>query len=446
MAFTVSDAAAACGGISYGPDAEAARAWRCDSREVRGGDGFAAIRGAKTDGHLYIKQAAEQGARVVLAEREGLEGAGIRPEDFPGVSFIVTERRTEEVLALAASEYLRRVAPKTIAITGSVGKTTTRELTAAALAQRYKVHSAVRSFNTIIGCALTVLSMAEETEALVRELGTNHFGENAEMVKYLPPETVIITEVAPAQLEGFGSVCGVLRAKLEICGSAKLKKIIFNCDNALLREVISHNYDNVIKIGVGREAVAGILIEECRVALSDGGPSTFVRCREAGREIMLSAPLFGEQHAYNMCFAFAAAEGCGVSAQETARGFAAMAQLGGRGLCRRTARGVWVIDEAYNANPASMPLRRRASACANAPRSAECASSARARPSGTAKFSRPPPVLTPSCCSETSGRNAERRSRTTLRSALRSTSLLRARWKKARRAASSSSKARTPTA
>ena len=102
MAFTVSDAAAACGGISYGPEAEAARAWRCDSREVRAGDGFAAIRGAKTDGHLYIKQAAEQGARVVLAEREGLEGAGIRPEDFPGVSFIVTERRTEEALALAA--------------------------------------------------------------------------------------------------------------------------------------------------------------------------------------------------------------------------------------------------------------------------------------------------------------------------------------------------------
>ena len=60
MAFTVSDAAAACGGISYGPEAEAARAWRCDSREVRDGDGFAAIRGAKTDGHLYIKQAAEQ--------------------------------------------------------------------------------------------------------------------------------------------------------------------------------------------------------------------------------------------------------------------------------------------------------------------------------------------------------------------------------------------------
>ena len=79
----------------------------------------------------------------------------------------------------------------------------------------------MRSFNTIIGCALTVLSMAEETEALVLELGTNHFGEIAEMVKYFPPETVIITEVAPAHLEGFGSVEGVLRAKLEICGYAR---------------------------------------------------------------------------------------------------------------------------------------------------------------------------------------------------------------------------------
>lgn len=354
MSFSVSDIAAACGGKFFGPDIPAARAWSCDSREVCEGGGFAAIRGANTDGHLYIKQAAAQGARVVLAEREGLEGAGIRPEDFPGVSFVVTERRTEDALALAASDYLRRVAPKTIAITGSVGKTTTRELTAAALARRYKVHSAVRSFNTIIGCALTVLSMAEDTEALVLELGTNHFGEIAEMVKYFPPETVIITEIAPAHLEGFGSIEGVLRAKLEICGSEKLQKIIFNYDNALLREAMSHNYDNIMKIGVGREAGADILIEECRVALNECGPSTYVRCREAGREITLSAPLFGEQHAYNMCFALAAAESCCVSAQETASGFAAMAQLGGRGLCRRTARGGWVIDEAYNANPASM--------------------------------------------------------------------------------------------
>ena len=354
MAFTVSEAALACGGKFYGPDAGAARAWRCDSREVCDGCGFAAIRGAKTDGHLYIKQAAEQGARIILAEREGLESAGIRPEDFPEVSFIATERRTEEALALIASEYLRRIAPKTIAITGSVGKTTTRELTAAVLAQKYKVHSAVRSFNTIIGCALTALSMAEDTEALVLELGTNHFGEIAEMVEYFPPETVIITEIAPAHLEGFGSVRGVLRAKLEICGSAKLKKIIYNYDNALLREALSHNYDNVIKIGVGRDLGAEILIEECRVTLSGGGPSTSVRCREEGREFSFSAPLFGEQHAYNMCFAFAAAEGCGVSARETARGFSSMEQLGGRGLCKRTARGCWVIDEAYNANPASM--------------------------------------------------------------------------------------------
>lgn len=354
MSFSVSDAAAACGGKFFGPDIPAARAWSCDSREVCEGGGFAAIRGANTDGHLYIKQAAAQGARVVLAEREGLEGAGISTEDLPGVSFIVTERRTEDALALAASDYLRSVAPKTIAITGSVGKTTTRELTAAALARRYKIHSAVRSFNTIIGCALTVLSMAEDTEALVLELGTNHFGEIAEMVKYFPPETVIITEIAPAHLEGFGSVEGVLRAKLEICGSEKLQKIIFNYDNALLREAMSHNYDNIMKIGVGREAGADILIEECRVTLNGGGPSTSVRCREAGREITLSAPLFGEQHAYNMCFALAAADGCGVSAQETASGFAAMAQLGGRGLCRRTACGGWVIDEAYNANPASM--------------------------------------------------------------------------------------------
>lgn len=364
MPFSVSAAATACGGKFSGPDVTAARAWSCDSREVCAEGGFAAVRGANTDGHLYIKQAAERGARVVLAEREGLEKAGIRPEDFSGVSFIITERRTEEALALIASEYLRRVAPKTTAITGSVGKTTTRELTAAALARRLKVHSAVRSFNTFIGCALTILGMDDATEALVLELGTNHFGEISEMVKYFPPEIAIITEVAPAHLEGFGSVEGVLRAKLEICASAKLRKVIYNCDNSLLREAMSHNYNNVIKVGVGRSAGAEISIEECHVTLNDDGPSTCVRCRDGENEFSFSSPLFGEQHAYNMCFAFAAAKSCGVSAEDTAQGFASMPQLGGRGLCKRTARGGWVIDEAYNANPASMSAAIRSARAA----------------------------------------------------------------------------------
>lgn len=353
MAFTAAEAAAACGGVHYGPDTDAARQWRCDSREVRGGDGFAAIRGAKTDGHLYIKQAAEQGAAVILAEREGLERAGVNPNDFPAVSLIVTERRTEEALALIAAEYLRRVTPKTIAITGSVGKTTTRELTTAAIASKRRVHGAVKSFNTIIGCALTALSMPEDTEVLVLELGTNHFGEIAEMVKYFPPETVVITEVVPAHLEGFGSVEGVLRAKLEICGSSKLSKIIYNYDNSLLRDVMSHNYDNVIKTGVGYGGGADLSIESCAVALGEGGPATSISCRFEGMEYAFTAPLFGRQHAYNICFAIAAAMDCGVSAEDAAAGFASMKQLGGRGLCRRAAGG-WVIDEAYNANPASM--------------------------------------------------------------------------------------------
>ena len=352
--FLVSAAAAVCGGTLAGSDVPVARPWRCDSREVGAGDGFVAIRGAKTDGQLYIKQAAERGASVVLAERRGLEEAGISPQNFPGVSFIVTERSAEESLALIASEYLRRVSPKTLAITGSVGKTTTRELMSAALAQRLKVHAAIRSFNTIIGCALTVLSMAEDTEALVLELGTNHFGEISELVKYFPPEIAVITEIAPAHLEGFGSLEGVLRAKLEICESAKLKEVIYNYDNKLLRKAMSYNYNNIIKSGVGRTVGADIFIENCSVTLNDDGPRTTATCSDGGENFSMSSPLFGEQHAYNMCYAYAAAKSCGVSAQETAKAFAAMKELGGRGLCLRTERGGWVIDESYNANPASM--------------------------------------------------------------------------------------------
>ena len=296
--------------------------------------------------------------------------------------------------------------------------------------------------------------MAEETEALVLELGTNHFGEIAEMVKYFPPETVIITEIAPAHLEGFGSVEGVLRAKLEICGSAKLKKIIFNCDNALLREAMSHNYDNITKIGVGREAGAGILIEECRVTLSEGGPATSVRCREAEREIMLSAPLFGEQHAVQHVLrprrgGELRRERAGDGARLRRYGAAQRARplpphcprrMGHRRGLQRKPR----IDARRDTQRARGGGEPRPAQMRRARRNAR---TRRERARVAPRDSRsPPPVSIPSCCSETSGRNAERRSRTTLCSALRSTSSSRARWKKARRAASSSSKARTPTA
>ena len=103
-----------------------------------------------------------------------------------------------------------------IAITGSVGKTTTREFLVRCLSPSFRVHSAGHSYNTLIGCAMTVLSLPVDAEVLVLEMGTNHPGEIREMVSFFPPTLSVVTEVAPAHLEGFGSIEGVLEAKMEI--------------------------------------------------------------------------------------------------------------------------------------------------------------------------------------------------------------------------------------
>lgn len=351
--FCASEGAALCGGRLYGPDIKISRGWKCDSREINPGDGFVALKGAATDGHLYLHQAIERGAKLLLAEAAELERLNIRGEAYSGVSFIAVAD-TQRALASLAEEYLRRVSPRVAAITGSVGKTTTRELTAAALKKRFRVHSAIRSFNTLVGCSLTILAMAEDTEVLVLELGTNHFGEIEEMVSHFPPEIAVITEVAPCHLEGFGSLEGVLRAKLEICGSPRLAAVVFNNDSGLLKNYMSYNFDNIKKIAVGSGEGASLKIKEAEVRLDENGPRTSaVLCRE-GKDISLSCSLFGMQHAYNMGYAFAVASWLGLSDEEAAAGIAEISPISGRGLCKRSASRGWVIDEAYNANPASM--------------------------------------------------------------------------------------------
>ena len=349
-----SEAAGHCEGKLYGDDISLSRRWRSDSREVELGDAFVAIKGAVVDGHVYIQQAVDNGAKLILAASSEIEKMDVKALTSKGVSVIAVE---DTVIGMAklAQYYLREISPSVIGITGSVGKTTTRELLVSVLKKKYKVHSAIRSFNTVIGCALTVLSMAPATEMLVLELGTNHFGEISEMVGYFPPETVIITEVAPAHLEGFGSVEGVLGAKLEICKSAKLKNVIYNFDNQLLRDGVQTRCgEDINRISVGKSAGASLQIKNVTITLEDSGSSVTADLSDAGGCREYKAPLFGSQHAYNIGFAVAAAKMYGVAEYDIVCALVSSQAVKGRGVCKRTARGNWIIDEAYNANPASM--------------------------------------------------------------------------------------------
>lgn len=349
-----SEAAEFCGGIIYGPDREICGQWRSDNRDVERGDVFAALCGEKTDGHLFVKNAIERGASMVLVNCDKVGALELDRYALPRGVTVIAVPETSAALSRIARAYLGRVAPHVLGITGSVGKTTTRELAMAVLRRKFKVHGAIRSFNTIIGCSLTVLSMPPETDILVLELGTNHFGEITEMTSYFPPETAVITEVAPAHLAGFGSVNGVLRAKMEICGQQGLKNVIYNYDNELLRDALKEK-DGTLKLtGVGQQAGASMHLSEISTSFGCSGAMVSVRCTGEGMDSVVRTPLFGRQHAYNIGFAVSAARLYGVPEDDIKAAFANAKQIGGRGVCERTSRGGWLIDETYNANPSSM--------------------------------------------------------------------------------------------
>ena len=318
-----------------------------DSRDVERGGVFVALEGERTDGHRYVPQALEKGAALIVVR------CGKRPED-PAVPCVELED-PERDLARLASAYLRRTAPEeVVAVTGSVGKTTTREALRRVLRTRFRVHSADRSLNTRIGCTATVLAMPPDAELLLLEFGANKAGEIAELSELFPPTTAMVTQVAPVHLEGFRSVEGVLRAKMEIVGSGRLRRFLYNFDNPLLRGAAAGLSGPSVD-SVGMECGADFLIEEPRFTLEGVLPFLTFRLRGGGDEACIRSGLWGRHLALPL--AFAAAAGCrlGIPLREGAAALEGFRGIKGRGrILPAAGREGFVVDDAYNANPLSM--------------------------------------------------------------------------------------------
>lgn len=318
-----------------------------DSRDVERGGAFVALEGERTDGHRYIPQALENGASLIVARR------GKRPAD-PLVPCVELED-PERDLARLASEYLRRVEPReVVAVTGSVGKTTTREALRRVLETRFRVHSATRSLNTRIGCTATVLAMPSDAELLLLEFGANKAGEIAELTELFPPTTAVVTQVAPVHLEGFGSVEGVLRGKMEIARSKRLRRFLYNGDNSLLRGAAAEVAAPSV-VSVGSCPGSDFCIEDLRFAWDGLLPALSFRLRGGGEAAHLRAAVWGGHLALPLAFAAAAGQGLGLSLEEGASALEGFDGIGGRGrILPAAGRDGFVVDDAYNANPLSM--------------------------------------------------------------------------------------------
>ncbi|MDY3869337.1 MAG: UDP-N-acetylmuramoyl-tripeptide--D-alanyl-D-alanine ligase [Pyramidobacter sp.] len=341
-----------CGIVCRGPEVSFPLTIRVDSRETSAGEGFVALRGEHVDGHNFIPDVLAKGVSLVVCEQ-----AAFQPEwcaRFPQTAFLLTEERCEYGLAVLAGAYIRtlKCLKDFIAVTGSVGKTSTKNYTRALIEDHFKVHCAGRNYNTLIGCAVTILAAPEDTEILLLEMGANHSGEIAEMVRFMPPTTAVITEVAPVHVEGFGSLEAILAAKTEILKSAALKRAVLNGDNSALCSCAgTMNLPEVISFG--RKGTVNFAGEHVSWA-NDHFKVDAVLTGLDGISFKISLPLFGTHQLYPLCCACALAGTLGLSTRDIAQNISKCRNSAGRGEIKMGAGGAVIVDECYNASPAAM--------------------------------------------------------------------------------------------
>lgn len=306
-----------------------------DSRAASEGCLFAAIVGERVDGHDYVAQTFEKGALCALCEKK-IESDG---------NIIVVDS-TLAALQKIAAFYRRQFSIPFIGITGSVGKTTAKEMIACVLSQRFNVHKTAGNFNNELGVPLTLFGLREEHTAAVIEMGISDFGEMRRLTKMAAPDCAVFTLIGCAHLEFLGDRPGVLRAKGEIVESMPSDGIIVaNGDDDLLAV---HDF-GLRKVTFGKCEMCDVRAEN--VAASANGTKCDIVI--GNRRIACEIPVFGEHIVYAALMAAAVGSQYGLSDEEIANGISLYEPVGSRGRVIEEG-GIRIIDDCYNANPTSV--------------------------------------------------------------------------------------------
>lgn len=310
-----------------------------DSRETTKNSLFIPIEGDRFNGHDFLEQAIENGAIATLWN-ENKTLPDFVPENFP-VFFV---SNTTNALQQLAADYRKQVNPQVIGITGSNGKTTTKDILASILQTTYETHATKGNLNNDIGLPLTILSMPQTTEMLVVEMGMNDFNEIDRLTNIAQPDYAIITNIGESHIEHLGSREGIAKAKLEIANGLNQEGLlIIDGDESLLKN-ITHLHENVIKCGFGnhnKNIVSSVNLVE------DG--TTFELNNNTYK-----IPLYGKHHALNATFAIVISEVLGVSVSHIKQGLASVNQTAMRFQLLKSAYGATLVNDAYNASPTSM--------------------------------------------------------------------------------------------
>ena len=340
--MTLSEIADACCGIYCGDpaflDCEVSSV-AIDSRKVVKDTLFVAIKGARVDGHSFIPQVMEAGALCSLSEQD------LGDVDYP---YIRVSSCTEALKDLA-EHYRRSLDIKVVGITGSVGKTSTKEMIASVLSEKYNVLKTEGNFNNEIGLPLTVFNIREEHEVAVLEMGISHFGDMKPLAKIARPDVCVITNIGYAHLENLGTRDGILKEKSSMTDYMNPKgSVIFNGDDDKLATV--DGYHGVKPVFFGLDAKRDVYADQI-VSRGLKGVSCRIHMGEDTFDVLVPTP--GIHMVYNALAAAAVGRIYGLTIEEIKRGIESLETIRGRFKMIET-ENFLVVDDCYNANPMSM--------------------------------------------------------------------------------------------
>ena len=344
------------GGGEFDPRSSAI-GYSIDSRTIRQGELFFAVKGEKMDGHDFVAQALENGAVAAVVAEEKLAG-------LPSRKNLIAVNNTLTALQRLAKAARRLWAGPLVAVTGSAGKTTTKEATAHVLSTRLRVHKSEGNFNNHFGLPLMLLRLEPEHDIAVVELGMSHPGEIAALAKIAQPEAGVVTNVAPVHLEFFSSIAEIARAKYELVESLPPSgTAILNCDDEYVSQFGRDFKGKVVTYGFCTQATVRAGNFQPR-----GESGSAFDLVVGNRHERVKFPLVGKHNAYNALAAAAVALERGMGLAEIAEALASFAPGDKRGQVVRIGN-ITVINDCYNSNPkalsamvealAGMPAKRR---------------------------------------------------------------------------------------
>lgn len=343
----VKDILQICNGkLIYGNEEEICNHFVKDTKEIKLGDVYVGIKGEKVDGSVFYEEAFKNGAKICLLEEIPLEKNIY--EKYPNTTIIVVQNTIEAIQKLATYKRSLYNIP-VIGVTGSVGKTSTKDIIASVVSTEYKVRKTYGNYNNHIGLPLTILGLKDHT-ALVVEMGMNHLGELRKLTNIAKPTICVITNVGTAHIGILGSRENILKAKLEILeGLTKDGIAIINNDNDLLHNWNIENKEYKVK-SFGIENKSDIMAED--INLQEAGSSFTSSIYEEKTKV--EVPVTGTHFVYNALCAICVGEALNISKENILKGIKEFELSKNRMEMLKNRKGATIINDCYNASFDSM--------------------------------------------------------------------------------------------